>query len=176
MTNGGFESEATGTGFDWRIGSDRNGHWTVRRDTAGGRRGGSALQVDFDGRENLAFHHLYQVVAVTPQASCRLAFWWRDKGLTTDQFPYIEVTGYDASGLSARSPALQGAKEWQRADIAFTPPADCQAVVVRLRRRPSGRFDNKIRGRLWLDDFELQQMAGVPATATGGNDEAHAGT
>jgi hypothetical protein len=37
-------------------------------------------------------------------------------------------------------------------------PEDCHAVVVRLRRRPSHRFDNKIAGILWLDDFELEKM------------------
>jgi len=33
---------------------------------------------------------------------------------------------------------------------------------VRLRRKPSDRFDNKIRGSLWLDDFALQTDAGAP--------------
>jgi hypothetical protein len=176
MTNGGFESESTRKGFDWRIGSEREGHWDVRRAAFDGRSGAAALHVRFDGRANVNFYHLSQVVAVTPQTPCRLAFWWHEKGLTTDQLPFVEVSGYDAKGLYARSPALQGARRWQREEMTFTPPADCHAVVVRLRRRPSDRFDNKIRGSLWLDDFELIETAGGQAAAATTNDGAPAGT
>jgi hypothetical protein len=31
-------------------------------------------------------------------------------------------------------------------------------VVVRLCRQSSHRFDNKIAGILWLDDFKLEKM------------------
>jgi hypothetical protein len=57
---------------------------------------------------------------------------------------------------------LEDARQWQQMEIAFTPPAGCYAVMVRLRRKPSDRFDNKIRGSLWLDDVELQTDAGAP--------------
>lgn len=155
MTNPGFEEEITDKGFDWHTFSDRAGHWEVRRDPDGGRRGGTALRISFYGGANVAFQHVYQVTAVTPEKPYRLAFWWRDKALSTDQVPFVEVYSYDAKGLYARSRALQGAHEWQSAAIDFTPPADCHAVVVRVRRIPSNRFDNKIRGTIWLDDFEL---------------------
>jgi len=42
--------------------------------------------------------------------------------------------------------------------MEFTVPEDCHAVVIRLHRRPSNRFDNKIAGMLWLDDFKLDKM------------------
>ena len=42
--------------------------------------------------------------------------------------------------------------------LEFTPPEECHAVVVRLRRLPSRRFDSKIAGTLWLDDFKLEKL------------------
>jgi hypothetical protein len=162
VTNGGFEEETTRKGFDWRMGKDRSGHWDLRRDPGAGRKGGAALRVRFDGQANVSFHHLSQVVAVTPETPCRIRFWWRDKGLTTDQLPFVEVFGYRTKGLYVRGPMLEDARQWRQMEIAFTPPAGCYAVMVRLRRKPSDRFDNKIRGSLWLDDVELQTDAGAP--------------
>jgi hypothetical protein len=31
--------------------------------------------------------------------------------------------------------------------------------VLRLRRQPSKRFDSKIKGMLWIDDFRLQTIS-----------------
>jgi hypothetical protein len=42
--------------------------------------------------------------------------------------------------------------------MEFTVPQACHAVVVRLCRQSSHRFDNKIAGILWLDDFKLEKM------------------
>ena len=52
---------------------------------------------------------------------------------------------------------MLGTHGWQKQEIEFTAPKDCHAVVVRLHRRPSHRFDSKIAGRLWLDDFRLEK-------------------
>ena len=156
MTNAGFESEISGRGFDWRVASDRSGNWTVQRAAHEGRNGGQSLRVTFAGRDNINFYHVRQVVPVTPQRPHSLNFWWKSHAITTDQAPFVEVTGYDARGLQARSVGLgPGSHDWQAATVSFTPPHDCHAVVVRLRRLPSGRFDRRIQGTLWLDDFDL---------------------
>lgn len=156
MTNPGFEAEITGRAFDWRAGRQPDDLWRIQRVAQEGRGGTVGLRVDFTGRENVSFAHLSQIVPVTPRAPCRLAFWWRSKGLTTDQLPFVEVAGYDAGGLLARgAPMAENSGGWKEAEVAFTPPADCHAVLVRLRRLPSRRFDCKIAGHVWLDDFEM---------------------
>jgi len=53
---------------------------------------------------------------------------------------------------------MLGTHDWREQNIEFTVPEDCRAVVVRLRRQPSHRFDNKIAGVLWLDDFRLEKL------------------
>ena len=51
---------------------------------------------------------------------------------------------------------MLGTHGWQKQDIEFETPKACHAVVVRMHRQPSKRFDCKIAGRLWLDDFKLE--------------------
>ena len=70
----------------------------------------------------------------------------------------MDIYGYDCKGISFKGPMMLGTHPWQEQDIEFTVPQDCHAVVVRLRRRPSHRFDNKISGTLWIDDFKLEKM------------------
>ena len=62
-----------------------------------------------------------------------------------------------ARGIYTNGDMMLGTNGWQKQDIEFTAPKDCHAVVVRLYRRPSQRFDSKIAGRLWLDDFRLEK-------------------
>ncbi|MDD2605201.1 MAG: O-antigen ligase family protein, partial [Desulfobacteraceae bacterium] len=156
MSNGGFEAEPTGKGYDWRIGRNRDGHWRIQRVAQEGRDGSVGLRVDFGGQENVSFAHLSRIVPVTPEAVCRLGFWWKTRGLTTDQRPFVEVMGHDVGGLLMRGmPVAETSDGWQQAELIFTPPADCHAVLVRLRRLPSRRFDCKIAGHLWLDDFQM---------------------
>jgi hypothetical protein len=47
---------------------------------------------------------------------------------------------------------------WHTETLEFAPPEECNAVVVRLRRLKSHRFDSKIGGTLWLDDFKLEKL------------------
>jgi hypothetical protein len=157
MTNPGFEAESSGTGFDWRLARDVAEHWQLRRVAGEGREGSHALRLNFSGRENLDFHHARQIVPVTPGEAVRLRWWWRAKGLSTDRGPCVEVSGYDAPGLNLRSPMLLGTSDWREEHLDFNPPPGCRAVVVRLRRLPSRRFDSKIAGTLWVDDFALEE-------------------
>ena len=163
MTNGGFEQRVTHKGFDWRWGQSPAKRWSVHQAFGEGRGRGTAARIVFYGQDNVAFHHLYQIVPVTPGVPHRLHWWWRGRALTTDQGPFVEVYGYDCRGFRAAGPMLTGTRDWHAETLVFTPPADCQAVVVRLRRDKSRRFDSKIAGTVWLDDFNIESVP--PGTA-----------
>ncbi len=161
MTNGGFEQAVSNTGFDWRWGRDPAGHWQLQQVFSQGRGRGTAARLTFYGQENVAFHHLYQIMPVTPGVAYRLRWWWRGQALTTDQGPFVEVYGYDCRGFRVPGPMLTGDWGWQEETLTFTPPEDCRAVVVRLRRNKSRRFDSKIAGTLWVDDFSIERADGA---------------
>ena len=157
MTNAGFENEITGRGFDWRYTANQKGKWTIRRTLSGALSGAQCLKIRFEGKENISFSHLYQIVPIDPLTPYRLTYHWRSRDLTTDQGPFVDIYGYDCKGFYAKGAMMLDTHGWQKQDIEFTAPKDCHAVVVRLHRRPSHRFDSKIAGRLWLDDFRLEK-------------------
>jgi hypothetical protein len=159
MTNAGFEKEITQRGFDWRYKEDKKGNWEIRRVGSAVSDESHALRIWFAGEENIAFHHLYQIVPVKPLQPYRLSYRWKSKWITTDQGLFVQIYGYDQRGFHRRGPMITGTNLWHTEMIEFTPPEGCNAVVVRLRRNRSHRFDSKIAGTLWLDDFKLEKIA-----------------
>jgi hypothetical protein len=157
MTNPGFEKEITRRGFDWRYWEDKKENWEIRRVLSSNSEESHELRIWFAGEENISFHHLYQVVPVVPLESYRLSYRWKSKWITTDQGPFVEVYGYDQKGLHQKGSMIKGTNLWQTETLEFKPPEECHAVVVRLRRLKSHRFDSKIAGTLWLDDFKLEK-------------------
>lgn len=156
MTNAGFEDKIMNRGFGWRILTDKDGkNWQGYRVYGYSLKGTNALYVSFFGKENVDWRHIYQIVPVTPEQSYLLMYWWKSKGVSTDQKPFVEIFSYDTQGLYQKGPMALRSHDWIPVTIAFTPPANCHAVVVRLRRKESLRFDNKIQGALWLDEFAL---------------------
>ncbi len=160
MVNPGFEDPLANQGFGWRHWGENREKWTIEQDTQRVQEGKCSLRVVFKGNENLNFHHLYQIVPVAPQTYYRLLFTWRSRDITTDQGPFVEISAYDVKGFYVKSPMITGTYPWTKQEIEFETPEECNAIVVRLRRYMSRRFDNKIRGDLWLDAFRLEKTAG----------------
>ena len=157
LNNPGFEENVTGLGFDWRHWGEKDGGWELKRVYNEAAEGAYALKIKFHGQENVSFHHLYQIFTVDPQEKYRLTYAWKSKGITTDQGPLVEIIGYDKQGIYRAGPMITGSNGWHEESIAFEAPADSRAAVVRLRRRASMRFDSKIRGTVWLDNFRLEK-------------------
>ncbi|MCB2148587.1 MAG: hypothetical protein KQI81_19065 [Deltaproteobacteria bacterium] len=158
LTNPGFEAEITGLGFDWYHWGEKDGNWDLKRVETEAVEGNYALKITFNGHKNISFQHLHQIFEVTPQEKYRLTYAWKSNWITTDEGPFVEVVGYDQQGLYRAGPMITGTQGWQEESIEFEVPADCHAAVVRLRRRTSMRFDAKIRGTVWLDNFRLVRI------------------
>ncbi len=158
LTNAGFEQEITGMGFDWRYMPDSKNKWTMRRTTSSAVDGTYSLKIVFEGKENISFAHLYQITTVDPLQTYQLTYQWRSRDIGTDQGPFIDIYGYDCTGFYFKGPMMLGTNDWKKQRVEFKVPIDCHAVVIRLRRQASHRFDNKISGTLWLDNFELKAL------------------
>ena len=158
LTNPGFEESVTGQGFDWRHWGEKDGKWELKRVYSEAVEGDYALKVTFNGQENISFQHLYQIFAVNPQEKYRMTYAWKSRGITTDEGPFVEIYGYDKRGLYNAGPMITGSQGWHEESIEFEMPADSRAAVVRLRRRTSMRFDSKIRGTVWIDNFRLEKV------------------
>jgi hypothetical protein len=157
LTNPGFEASITGQGFDWRHWVENDDDWELKRVYNEAIEGNYSLKITFNGLKNVSFQHLYQIFAVDPQERYRLTYAWKSRGITTDEGPFVEIVGYDKQGLYQTGSMITGSNGWYEESIAFVMPAGSRAAVVRLRRRASMRFDSKIRGTVWLDNFRLEK-------------------
>ena len=155
ITNPGFERPILRRAFGWHIMGPRKKSWSVRRMFISGQKTGRVLQIAFNGTENVNFYHVYQIVPVDPGKKYELTYEWQSDEISTDRGPFVEIYGYGCKGLYAHGPMMTGTHGWHPEQVAFTVPESCEAMVIRIRRRPSYRFDSKISGRLFIDDFRL---------------------
>ena len=158
MVNAGFENVVSQRGFDWRYWGDKEDNWTIARVNQEALEGDHSLRISFAGRENISFQNLYQIIPVTPDQHHQLRYAWKSDNISTDQGPFIEIVGYDHNGIFQAGPMMTGTHGWQEESIEFRTPVGCRAALVRVRRKPSHRFDSKIKGSLYLDSFRLETL------------------
>ena len=144
LFNPSFETEPANGGFDWRFSTSE--HAEARRDTTAAKDGAASFLVVFDGRENLDYAELAHWLPVDKGRRYELSFWMKTEAISTNEGMFVEVDGH----ASAKQAGTTG---WQQFTIPFTATSDM--VTARLRRVPSKKFDNLIKGRVWLDAFKL---------------------
>ena len=154
--NPGFERALGKRGFSWRTIDSKNDYWHIRRSGSHVFRGNAALEISFNGAENVSFGHVYQVIPVIGGQSYTLGWYSKGREISTDQGPFIEVSGYGCKGVNAKGGIRTGNWSWEPETVEFKVPSGCEAVLVKLRRNPSKRFDSLISGTIWLDDFSLE--------------------
>jgi tetratricopeptide (TPR) repeat protein len=152
--NGSFENEIAHGGFGWRY-PDEAPNMQFHIDLNNRVEGLKSLCVQFGGA-NLSFSHLRQIVPVFEPGMYELNYYLRTEGLTTDQMPYLSIQGYpDASCAEARSNPFPATSAWSQVSLPFTVKQGCKAIDLILRRDPSSKFDNRLKGSLWLDSVGI---------------------
>lgn len=156
VTDGGFELQPLNTAFGWHIPSSSD--VIVERTTDQPYAGKSCLHLHFKGTTNIYLNSVYQIVPVQPQARYELRFARKSRNLTTDRGVFVEISGYKCKGLSVSSQPILGTSPWAEEEMEFVTPEGCEAVLLRVCRRESLKFDNKISGDYWLDAVELRTV------------------
>jgi len=151
--NGEFESPMTGGVLDWKSDSRRvhpaeeqGGTWNNAE---------RLVRIEFEGKENLNFSGLRQLVVIDEGGDYEFSFRARSEGISTEQGLYFEVV---ASSVLLQTEQILGNTPWTEYSNRFKVPKDQSLVTVRLRRRLSKRIDNKLRGTLWLDWVRLERL------------------
>jgi hypothetical protein len=73
----------------------------------------------------------------------------KTQAITTNEGMFVEVDGQ-------ASEKQIGTTKWTQFTIPFTANSDL--VTIRLRRVPSKKFDNMLKGKVWLDSFGLAEV------------------
>ena len=158
IVNGGFEQELAQAGFGWIARDVKGAKW--ERDDEISYQGKHSLRIDFNGRENIAYHHLWQLVPAQPGGRYRLRGQWRGAYVTTRSNPYFQVFSVAAEkNVSARSESKRLTWDWQPFEMDLTMPEDAWFLTVRLRRNKTDALDNLISGAIWLDEISLETVS-----------------
>jgi hypothetical protein len=156
LFNGGFESEPSGTFFDWRV--SPTPHVAVTRDSQVASSGKCSLRVRFDGQENVDYRGLSQRAFVRP-GTYRLQAELRTEAITTDQGVSLQIGDFPRGDrLRITTEPLVGTTGWQRIEKTFHVDPQTKVVELQLVRRPSLKFDNKIVGTVWIDSVSLTRV------------------
>ena len=157
LYNGGFESEPCGSIFDWRV--RRMEGVETARDSEVAHSGKWSMRIAFSGERNVSYSNLSQDVVLKPGAY-RFQAYMRTVDITTDKGVAFRIAGLNAeSSLNVKTEQLVRTHDWTELTAEIRVTADTGGIRVALMRESSEKFDDKIRGTVWIDDAKLFRMA-----------------
>lgn len=150
--NGGFESEPTGTGFDWRI--PRTAGVLIERDADSGATGSFAMHLTFLGTR-VPQINFEQRLFLAP-GSYQLHFRARAQSLHSDDGLQWMIACEKKSQPLLTGPALDGNFDWKPFEGNFTVPAlDCLTQRLYFHNPGAAAAGKTVSGDLWLDDMAI---------------------
>jgi tetratricopeptide (TPR) repeat protein len=157
LYNGSFSAPVVNSGFGWRIRKLQEVTVDFNSDTGNG----TGLHLHFNGKKNLNYAHISQIIALSSGHDYELSGQMRSKELSTDQKPFIEITGVHCTMPPIATEMVQKNQDWTPFTLTFTVPDQCEAVLIRIRRKPSKNIDNLLKGDLWVKDFALHNSSNL---------------
>lgn len=152
--DGGFEGDLVNGGFGWR--QLPVAEASFQSDTTTFHSGSRSLRISFDGSSNLDFSHLVQYVPVEPGARYRFAAYLRTEEISTDSGIRFWISDPHHTGaVDLLTQDLVGTHPWSLLETQVTTGPQTRLLAIWLRRLPSRKFDNKLRGTAWIDDVSL---------------------
>lgn len=151
--NGDFEKSIYNRGFDWRI-KNIEGVRISRTDSPYNNR---SLKIEMDGKHNIDFKHLTQIVPVQENTKYKLTALMKSKDLSTSNGFFWEAYCYNNKGLKAESEQVLGTVDLRPVTMSFTTPRNCRSIVIRLKREKSDKINRNIYGTLWMEKVALEQ-------------------
>lgn len=158
--NGGFENELLYGGFDWREEPMPGASFCF--DTSAARSGMRSLRIVFDGTGNLDFRNPMQFVPVVPRHRYHFSAYLLTQDISTDSgIRFAIFDPIHPSLPQLLTPNVVGTQPWSPVVLDFATGPETRLLVITLRRIPSWKFDNKLRGTVWVDDVSLIPISGT---------------
>ncbi len=158
LENGDFANQPLNMGFGWRVGGVSGVYVTLDDSTF--RSPPYSLLIQFPGNQNLDYHAVYQYVPVLPNHKYELTGFMKTEHITTDSGPRLEVRdAYNPAALDQYTDAMIGTSpSWLPLSLDFRTGPKTNLVVVMIARVPSQKLDNRIAGKVWVDDVSLSPV------------------
>jgi len=115
-----------------------------------------ALRVIFDGTKNISFYGIRHGFFVVPGKTYRLGFHVKTLDITTHNGPYVRLSLTGEKPIWKNSPVVTETGEWDQS-LEFTAPAGGGWGEINICRDQSTKFNNKIKGEVYYQDFTLEE-------------------
>jgi tetratricopeptide (TPR) repeat protein len=157
--DGGFESDLINAGFTWRYQQYVKGV-QIGLDSREKHSGSRSLRLTFNGLRNVDFRDVCQYVVVQPSTMYRFSGWIQTRSLSTDEGVRFGLATISNSEESLSwTDDVRGTQPWTQIVFSWTSPPDARRLRLCISRKPSAKFDSKIRGSAWIDDISLVPVA-----------------
>ena len=150
VVNSSFEDELLNSGFDWHLSSQAT---KVTVDDETFRSGGHAALITYS--TPVLDSGLYQLVPVKPNSAYKATAWLKTEELQTANGPRLALTDAYTGALLGASEPVAYTTPWKQVTVDFSTGPQTELVVIRLDRE---RQDTVVRGRLWMDDADMQPL------------------
>jgi hypothetical protein len=149
IVNGDFSLDILNGGFDWTY-SNRNGVRPLL-DPSAFRQGHRSLSLTFEG-PGINDAGIQQLIPVHGATAYDFFAYYKSQDFEGAGGPQIVLRdAYTGAPLFASEP-LNDADFWKEVHSKVTTPKSTNLILLSIERFPAG---SPIRGKLWLDDFEL---------------------
>jgi tetratricopeptide (TPR) repeat protein len=157
--DGGFESDVINAGFTWRYQPYVDGV-QIGMDSKEKHSGNHSLRLTFNGLHNVDFHDICQYLVVQPSTMYQFSGWIETRSLSTDEGVRFSLHAIsDSVNSMTWTDDVEGTRPWTHIEVRWTSPQDVRQLQLCISRRPSAKFDSKIRGSAWIDDISLVPVA-----------------
>jgi tetratricopeptide (TPR) repeat protein len=157
--DGGFETDIVNGGLSWHIDSPPGS--AIRFSKRVRHSGARALEIKFDGKHNVNFQGVCQLIVVNPETTYNFSAWLRTDNITTDRGIFFRLsTGNNASEVL--TPELTGTHAWTQFNLKWTAPKDVRLLQICVVRGTSQKLYSTIAGTVWVDDVELIPVRPAP--------------
>lgn len=155
FANGGFETDVKPKStsiFDWQLGDALQPQ--IGFDNSQKSEGARSLVIVFNSADGKDFRNLSQTVIAQPGKNYELSFFYNSELKTTATFQWQVLDS--ANNVLAETAALAEKSDWTKVTLAFTTPADAEAVTVKLARVKCPQGICPVSGKIRFDDFQLK--------------------
>ena len=149
VVNGDFSLDVLNGGFDWTYQNQAGVRLLL--DPSDFHTGHRSLSITFEG-PGISDAGIRQWIPVRPGSAYEFTAYYKSAEFQGAGGPQIVLRdGYTGQMLASSGP-LNDADFWKPVHAEFTTPASTNLLLLNVERLPAG---SPIRGKLWLDNFEL---------------------
>jgi tetratricopeptide (TPR) repeat protein len=155
IVNPMFSLPVLNDGFDWQYAKQAELDLKVD-DTVAHGGGARSLRITFHGA-GISDAGIYQFVPVEPNTTYDFSAYYKtdpNAELEGAGGPQFTIQDMFTRAIIYQSDELKSAESWKRATGEFKTGPECMLVKLLIRRLPEGY---PIRGKLWVDDFNLSR-------------------